>query len=94
MMKSRGLLLLGALAGIVFAMTPQGRKVIDDVKDKALDAWGRPDVQRRVSDVQSTVRKNVPVVGETLADAVDRVKPSSAGSSGGSGDEGLAGATS
>lgn len=90
MMKSRGLLLVGALAGIVFAMTPQGRKVIDDVKEKALDAWGRPDVQRRVRDVQATVRERVPVVGDTLADAVDRVTPGA----GGTGGEGLAGSTS
>lgn len=91
MMRSRGLLLLGALAGVVFAMTPKGRQVIDDVKAKAVDAWGRPDVQRRVRDVQTKVR-DVPVVGETLADVVDRVKPTATAS--GTGGAGLSGSTS
>lgn len=90
-MRAKGLLLIGALAGVVFAMTPQGRKVLDDVKQKATDAWARPDVQRTVSDVQDQVR-SVPVVGETIADAVDRVKP--AGGTGGAGGPGLAGSTS
>jgi hypothetical protein len=74
-MRGRGLLLIGAIAGLVFAATPQGRTVIDDVKHKAADAWGRPDVQRRVGDVEQQVRKNVPVVGDDIADAINRVRP-------------------
>jgi hypothetical protein len=70
-MRGKGLLLIGAIAGLVFAATPQGRKVIDDVKGKAMDAWGRPDVQSRVRDVSNTVR-DVPVVGDDLADIIDK----------------------
>lgn len=74
-MRGKGLLIIGAIAGLVFAATPQGRKVIDDVKDRATKAWGRPDVQRRVGDVSRTVRENVPVVGDDLADIIDRSRP-------------------
>lgn len=71
-MRGKGLLLIGAIAGLVFAATPQGRKIIDDVKGKAMDAWGRPDVQSRVGDVSDTVRRKVPGVGDDLADIIDK----------------------
>ena len=74
-MRGKGLLLIGAIAGAIFATTPRGRKVVQDVKDKAQGLWARPDVQRRVSGIQTKVRSNVPVVGGYLADAVDGVKP-------------------
>jgi len=74
-MGSRAGLLVGVIAGAIFATTPQGKKVIADVKERATDLWGRPNVQRRVSDVQATVRERVPVVGDDIADAIGRTKP-------------------
>ena len=77
-MRGRGLLLVGAIAGLVFAATPQGKKFIADATDKAQTLWKRPDVQKRVSDVQDAVRTNVPGgVGDTIADAIDKTKPAS-----------------
>ena len=74
-MGARAGLLVGIVAGAIFATTPQGRKIISDVRGKAMDAWGQPTVQRRVSDVQAQVRKNVPVVGDDIADAIGRTRP-------------------
>lgn len=68
------LLIIGAIAGAVFASTPQGKKVVGDVKKKAEDVWAQPNVQSTVSDIQGKVR-DVPVVGADIADAIDRVKP-------------------
>lgn len=68
------LLIIGAIAGAVFASTPQGKKVVGDVKKKAEDVWAQPNVQSTVNDIQGKVR-DVPVVGADIADAIDRVKP-------------------
>ena len=75
-MRGKGLLLIGAIAGAIFASTPQGKKVIADVTDKAKGFWASPDVQKNVSKVQSQVR-DVPYVGDTIADAIDKTKPAS-----------------
>ncbi len=74
-MRGKTLLLIGAITGAIFATTPQGRKVVGDIKNKVAGAWGRPDVQRTVSGIQDRVRDTVPVVGGPLADAMDKVKP-------------------
>lgn len=68
-MGAKGLLVVGAIAGIVFAATPQGRKMIEDGRRKLQDVWSSPDVQRTVSDARDKVR-SVPVVGSTIADAI------------------------
>jgi hypothetical protein len=70
-------LLVGLIAGAILATTPQGRKVMDDAKKKATDMWSSPDVQKTVNDVQRQVRENVPVVGETIADGIEKTKPAS-----------------
>ena len=75
-MRGRAGLLVGVIAGAIFATTPQGRKVIADVRERAMDLWGQPNVQKRVSDVQSQVR-DIPVVGDGIADAIGRTKPTS-----------------
>lgn len=69
------ILIVGAIAGAIFASTPQGKKVVDDVKKKAKSTWEDPNVQNTVSDIQGKVRDNVPYVGEDIADAIGRVKP-------------------
>lgn len=74
-MGGKGLLLIGAIAGAIFATTPQGQKFIAETRKKAERAWSRPDVQKRVDDIQSQVRKNVPVVGDDIADVIGRTKP-------------------
>ena len=68
-MNARGLLVVGAIAGIVFAATPQGRKLIDEGRRKLQDVWSSPDVQRTVAGVSDQVR-NVPVVGDRVADVI------------------------
>lgn len=74
-MRGKTLLLIGAVAGAIFATSPRSRKVVEDLKGKAQGVWRRPDVQRRVSGIQSQVRRNVPVVGGLVSDAVDGIKP-------------------
>ena len=74
-MRGKGLLLIGAIAGAIFATTPQGKKVVDDAKRKVQSLWSRPDVQNTVSRVQTQVRDKVPVVGGDIADAIDKTKP-------------------
>ena len=68
------LLIIGAIAGAIFASTDQGKKVVSDVKKKAGDVWSQDNVQSTVNDIQGKVR-DVPVVGGDIADAIDRVKP-------------------
>lgn len=68
-MRAKGLLLIGAVAGLVFAATPQGRRVIEDAKVKLEGFWSSPDVRRTVSNVEGQVRK-VPGVGDTIADTI------------------------
>ena len=68
-MGAKGLLLVGAVAGLVFAATPQGRRVIDNAKVKLEDMWSSPDVQRTVANVEGQVRR-VPGVGDNIADAI------------------------
>ena len=72
---------LGAIAGAIFATTPQGRKTIADIRKKAANAWAQPNLQRRVSDGQTQVRDRVPFVGNDIADAIGRTKPPAAGAS-------------
>ena len=73
-MRALPVLIIGAIAGAIFASTPQGKKVVGDVKKKAQDVWTDPNVQNTVNDIQGKVR-DVPVVGEDIADAINRVKP-------------------
>ena len=68
-MGAKGLLLIGAVAGLVFAATPQGRRAIDNAKVKLEDMWSSPDVQRTVANVEGQVRR-VPGVGDNIADAI------------------------
>jgi len=68
-MRARGLLLIGAVAGIVFAATPKGRRMIEDGKVKLEGLWSSPDVQRTVANVEGQVRR-VPGVGDNIADAI------------------------
>ena len=76
-MRGKSLMVVGAIVGALFASTPQGQKVVEQVRQGARDLWRRQDVQSTVSGLQDTVRAKVPVVGDTLADAVDKVKPAS-----------------
>lgn len=68
-MRAKGLLLIGAVAGLVFAATPQGRRVIEDAKVRLEGFWSSPDVRRTVSTVEGQVRK-VPGVGGAIADTI------------------------
>jgi hypothetical protein len=68
-MRAKGLLLIGAVAGLVFAATPQGRRAIENAKVKLEGVWASPDVQRTVANVEGQVRK-VPGVGDNIADAI------------------------
>lgn len=74
-MRGKGLILLGVIGGALFASTDRGGRVVADLKGRAQKAWSRPDVQRRVDDVQDGVRTGVPLVGGTIADAINKVKP-------------------
>jgi len=78
-MRGKALLFVGMIAGAIFATTPQGKKVIGDVRKNVSAAWSRPDVQRTVSNVEDTVRTRVPVVGENIADAIAKAKPATTG---------------
>jgi len=73
-MNGKGLLLVGVIAGAIFATTPQGKKVVQDVKGTVKDLWSRPDVQRTVNSAKAQVR-DVPVVGDTIADAIGKTQP-------------------
>ena len=68
-MRAKGLLLIGAVAGLVFAATPQGRRAIENAKVKLEGVWSSPDVQRTVANVEGQVRK-VPGVGDNIADVI------------------------
>jgi len=74
-MRVKGLLLVGAVAGAIFASTPQGKKFVENVKENARSLWARPDVQKTVSGIQDQVRTSVPGIGDDIADAVDGIKP-------------------
>lgn len=72
---NRLLIIIGAIAGAAIASTPQGRKTIDDLLKRGRTQWRQPGVQRFVSDAQDDIRAKVPVVGDTIADAIDKTKP-------------------
>ena len=73
-MVGKGLLLAGVAAAAIFAATPQGKKFIGDMVHRAQDMWASPEVQNTVSTVQGQVR-NVPLVGESIADGIQKTKP-------------------
>lgn len=78
-MRGKALLFVGMIAGAIFATTPQGKKVIGDVRKNVNAAWSRPDVQRTVSNVEDAVSTRVPVIGEDIANAIAKSKPARTG---------------
>lgn len=81
---SKLVFLAGAVAGAAFATTPQGKAVVEKVSAQVSRLWGRPQVQRVVSNASDEVRKRVPVVGRDIADKIDGATPSSSPSPSGS----------
>lgn len=74
-MRIKAGLIVGAVAGIAFARSSRGKRFIDEALEGVSSLWRRKDVQSRVSTVQEKIRENVPVVGESLADSIDEIKP-------------------
>jgi hypothetical protein len=52
----------------------QGRGRYEKLKRQASDVWQSGTVQRGVADAQKLARENVPVVGDKIADVVEKVK--------------------
>jgi gas vesicle protein len=74
-MRGKSALLVGIIIGVVVGNTRQGRAAFRSVGERVSGIWQDRRVQERVDDIQAQLKERVPVVGDDIAEAIDRVKP-------------------
>jgi len=75
-MSGKLLFLAGLGVGFVIGAR-QGRGAYEKLRARASAIWGDPKVQKGVAQAQDVIRE-VPVVGESVSDAIDSAKPAGA----------------
>jgi hypothetical protein len=75
LMRGKSALLIGIVVGVVLGNTRQGRSAFRAAGERVSRLWNDSRVQQRVDDIQAQVKERVPVVGDEIAEAIDRVKP-------------------
>ena len=80
-MRGKSALLVGIIIGVVVGNTRQGRAAFRSVGERVSGIWQDRRVQERVEDIQAQLKERVPVVGDDIAEAIDRVKPAKSATS-------------
>jgi hypothetical protein len=75
LMPGKAALLVGVVIGVIIGNTRQGRAAFRSAGERVSRAWNDTRVQQRVDDIQTQVKERIPVVGDDIAEAIDRVKP-------------------
>ena len=73
-MKARVILLVGVVAGVIYANTPQGRRTYRAARARLEQLWGSPSVQSGVGAIQKSA-KSVPGIGPELSGIIRSARP-------------------
>lgn len=74
-MRGKSALLVGIIIGVVLGNTRQARAAFRAAGERVAGVWQDSRVQDRINDIQAQLKERVPVVGDDIAEAIDRVKP-------------------